>query len=69
MARSDTTKASKTVGSWEALWAVAGGLVLAGAVGLAGPAWLLLTVVVVYFAGAALYWKVRLKRQRRRRRQ
>jgi hypothetical protein len=47
---------------------VIGGLVLAGAVGLAGPAWLALTVVVAYFAGGALYWKVRLRRQRTRRR-
>jgi hypothetical protein len=67
MTSSDMTKASKTMGFWEALWAVVAGLVLAGAVGLAGPAWLLLTVVVVYFAGGALYWKVRLRRQRARR--
>jgi hypothetical protein len=53
--------------SWEALWAVAGGLFVAGAVGLSGPAWLALAVVVIYFAGGALYWKWRLARQRRRR--
>jgi hypothetical protein len=57
----------KTMGSWEALWAVVGGLVLAAAVGLSGPAWLLLAVVVAYFAGGALYWKLRVARQRRRR--
>jgi len=61
-------KAPKTMGFWEALWAVVGGLVLAGAVGLAGPAWWLLAIVVVYFAGASLYWKVRVTRQRARRR-
>jgi hypothetical protein len=68
MTGSDIANTSKTMGSWEALWAVIGGLVLAGAVGLAGPAWLALTVVVAYFAGGALYWKVRLRRQRTRRR-
>lgn len=67
MTRSDTANA-KPMGSWEALWAVVAFLLLAGAVGLAGPAWLLLGVVVVFFAGAALFWKVRVLRQRARRR-
>ena len=57
----------KTMGFWEALWAIVGGLLLAGMLGLDGPAWLVLTAVVIYFTAGALYWKVRLAQQRRQR--
>ena len=58
----------KTMGAFEALWAVLGGLLLAGMLGLETEAWLLLTVVVVYFAAGAAFWKIRLANQRRQRR-
>ena len=60
--------APKTMGAWEALWAIVGGLLLAAMIGLGDEAWFLLIVVVVYFACGAFYWKMRLARQRRRRR-
>ena len=57
-----------TMGFWEALWAVMGGLTLAVMFGLGTPAFVLLMVVVAYFGGGALYWKLRLAQQRRQRR-
>ncbi len=57
-----------TIGFWEALWAVMGGLMLATMFGLGTPAFVLLAVVVAYFGGGALYWKLRLSQQRRQRR-
>ena len=56
------------IGFWEALWAVMGGLTLAIMFGLGTPAFVLLAVLVAYFGGGALYWKVRLAQQRRQRR-
>jgi hypothetical protein len=57
-----------TMGFWEALWAVIGGLLLASMLGLDTPAYVILVVLVAYFGGGALYWKVRLAQQRRERR-
>jgi hypothetical protein len=57
-----------TMGFWEALWAVVGGLMLAGMFGLGTHAFVVLAVAVAYFGGGALYWKIRLARQRRERR-
>ena len=59
------TEPKTTMGFWEALWAVLGGLLLASMVGLDAPAFLILAVVVGYFALGALYWKLRLNRLRR----
>ena len=58
----------KTMGFWETLWAVMGGLTLATIFGLGTPAFVLLIVAVAYFGGGALYWKLRLAQQRRERR-
>ena len=57
-----------TMGFWETLWAVMGFLTLAVMFGLGTPAFVLLVVLVAYFGGGALYWKVRLAQQRRHRR-
>jgi hypothetical protein len=57
-----------TMGFWEALWAVIGGLLLASMFGLGTHAFVILAVLVAYFGGGALYWKMRLTRQRRERR-
>jgi type IV secretory pathway TrbD component len=59
----------KTMGAFETLWAVLGGLFLAGMLGLETQAWIILIGVVLWFAVGAAYWKLRLAGQRRQRRQ